>query len=160
MTAPAALMALALAGGLAPLALREYYPVARPGTRAVAHVPSIGSCFSGGLLIAAGFIHLLADAAEQLDGGAYPWAIFFCALGFIGVMLIERAARVCLAVRVGLRSPRTRTGALWRSGRNASQFPALVWCPAVAREDSDDVSRRRRRRWAAAPRCCETTLLG
>ena len=100
-TAAVAIMALALAGGLAPLALREYYPVARPGTRVVAHVPSIGSCFSGGLLIAAGFIHLLADAAEQLDGGAYPWASFLCALGFIGVMLIEHAARVCLAVRVG-----------------------------------------------------------
>ena len=93
-------------------------------------------------------LYLLSAAGTVACAGPYAPSTF-CEL-----------AAALSAVRVGLRSPRTRTGALWRSGRNASQFPALVWCPAVAREDSDDVSRRRRRRWAAAPRCCETTLLG
>ena len=93
-------------------------------------------------------LYLLSAAGTVACAGPYAPSTF-CEL-----------AAALSAVRVGLKSPRTRTGALWRSGRNASQFPALVWCPAVAREDSDDVSRRRRRRWAAAPRCCETTLLG
>ena len=93
-------------------------------------------------------LYLLSSAGTVACAGPYAPSTF-CEL-----------AAALSAVRVGLKSPRTRTGALWRSGRNASQFPALVWCPAVAREDSDDMSRRRRRRGAAAPRCCETTLLG
>ncbi len=119
-----------------------------------------------------GVAALTSEAPRSADWGASPrWAALAdlyllsaagtvaCAGPYAPSTFCELAAALS-AVRVGLKSPRTRTGALWRSGRNASQFPALVWCPAVAREDSDDVSRRRRRRWAAAPRCCETTLLG
>ena len=97
-------------------------------------------------------LYMLSSASTVVCAGQYAPSTF-CEL-----------AAALAAVRVGLRSPRTLTGALWRSGRNASQFPALVWCPAHTREDLTGgvagARRRRRKKWAAVPRCCETTLLG
>lgn len=56
---------------------------------------SLGSCFGGGVFIAAGFVHLLPDAIEELGDVGFPWAECACALGLLGTMILDRAKEVC-----------------------------------------------------------------
>ena len=56
---------------------------------------SLGSCFGGGIFIAAGFVHLLPDAIEELGDMDFPWAECACALGLLGTMILDRAKEVC-----------------------------------------------------------------
>ena len=62
---------------------------------------TLGSCFGGGVFIAAGFIHLLGDASNDMkaymnesctlsdDVCGYPWDMLACSLGLLVTMLID-----------------------------------------------------------------------
>ncbi|GAB2503255.1 ZIP family metal transporter [Microbulbifer agarilyticus] len=55
-----------------------------------------GITFSGGVLLSAGFIHLLADANAQFQNlwpdNDYPWAMLLASSSFLLVLFIERVA--------------------------------------------------------------------
>jgi zinc transporter ZupT len=54
---------------------------------------SLGTLFGGGVFVAAGFVHLLGDAASSLDtDGAYPVAMLWCSIGFLVPLCIDRLA--------------------------------------------------------------------
>ena len=76
-----------------------------------AYFLSVGSCFGGGVFVAASFIHLLADASLVLDVGAfettcnatactvtkladpYPWSMLACSGGILFTMMVAEAVR-------------------------------------------------------------------
>mmetsp|Transcript_33917 Transcript_33917/g.72416 ORF Transcript_33917/g.72416 Transcript_33917/m.72416 type:complete len:322 (-) Transcript_33917:185-1150(-) len=83
---------LALTGGVIPLVLRES-SLASPRA-CTSHLLSLGSLFSGGLLLAAGLVHLLPDATEGLSKlGDFPFGGLFCGCGLLGMMVLEFLAR-------------------------------------------------------------------
>lgn len=60
------------------------------------------NCFSGGVFLAGGFLHLLHAAVtnpalkkwSEMDGGKFdfPWAEMFCTIGFLAVFSVEQLA--------------------------------------------------------------------
>ena len=76
-----------------------------------AYFLSMGSCFGGGVFVAASFIHLLADASVALDVGTfetmcnatactvtkladpYPWAMLACSGGILFTMVLTESIR-------------------------------------------------------------------
>lgn len=46
--------------------------------------------FTGALMLSAGFIHLLPDAAEILVEFEFPWAYFCCSASFLFLFLLDR----------------------------------------------------------------------
>lgn len=54
----------------------------------------LGTAFSGGIFLGAGFIHLLPDAMRKftivLPGVAYPVAAVVCTLGFLLILILEQ----------------------------------------------------------------------
>jgi len=93
--AAAAIFLLALVGGCAPLQLHMTLDMKHKRNECwhPTYLLGIGSSFAGGLLVAAGFIHLLPEAAEGLDNASgYPVSMLLCSIGLIGTMLLERAA--------------------------------------------------------------------
>jgi len=61
-------------------------------------VLSLGNTFGGGVLLAAGLVHLTNDAFENFEKASedswakrydYPWAAFFVCLGFLVTLVIE-----------------------------------------------------------------------
>lgn len=80
----AAIVAVALAGGLAAL-----------GTRRARHAErmfSLGLLFGAGVFLGAGLIHMLPDAVDALGGrfSGYPVPFALAALGFIAILAIDR----------------------------------------------------------------------
>jgi len=55
----------------------------------------ISNAFAGGLFLAAGFVHLLAESneilvhSEMIDAN-YPWGLLFCSLGFLFAFFFEK----------------------------------------------------------------------
>lgn len=43
----------------------------------------LGNCLSGGVMLSAGFVHLLADAIEDMGITTYPYACLLSACGYI-----------------------------------------------------------------------------
>lgn len=86
----AALLALtALAGAYAPVWLSG--GMGARGGRSVAY--SIGNMFSAGVMVSAGFCHLLADAERRLHSeDRFPLAPFLCALGFLLTLFADEVA--------------------------------------------------------------------
>lgn len=87
----AALLALtALVGAYAPVWLSGGLG-GRGVKRGMAY--SIGNMFSAGVMVSAGFCHLLADAERRLHSeDAFPWAPFLCALGFLLTLFADEVA--------------------------------------------------------------------
>ena len=53
-------------------------------------VLSLGGMFSAGVFVAAGFVHLLGDAAQSLDDdNGFPWAMLICSSGLLISLYIE-----------------------------------------------------------------------
>ena len=61
---------------------------------------SLGNTFASGVLLGAGLLHQLADAADTLhtDGG-FPWANLICGSAFLLFLVIEEAVHVVVARR-------------------------------------------------------------
>ena len=79
-----AIWLVGLAGVLAPLVMASYNKV----------VLTLCNSFAAGVMLSAGFVHLLHDAVSSLSGlqkkmGGYPISEFVCALSFICVFYIE-----------------------------------------------------------------------
>ena len=60
----ATIFAVGLWGAVSPILLRERRGAHRE------RLLSLGSVFGAGVFLSAGFVHMLADAAQDLDGGA------------------------------------------------------------------------------------------
>lgn len=94
LASPVAIFAIGLFGGLLP------WWVPRPSSRDLrqsSHGPdwlSLGNCFAGGVILAAGFVHLLGDAAsgyaEAYPQAEFPWPFAIAAATFVAVLAIER----------------------------------------------------------------------
>jgi len=79
-----AIWLMGLAGVLIPLVMASYNTV----------VLTLCNSFAAGVMLSAGFVHLLHDAVSSLSGlqkkmGGYPISEFVCALSFICVFYIE-----------------------------------------------------------------------
>ena len=77
------IFAIGSIGGAAPVALRNSRSKKRD------RFLSLGSLFGAGVFLSAGFVHLLGDAAGDLDDG-YPWAMLVSSSTLILTMLIEK----------------------------------------------------------------------
>ena len=79
----AAILAIAVIGGLIPL-----YAAKHENSR---RFFSLGNAFAGGLFLGVGFIHLLPEGIEKLEGVTdYPLAALLAAFGLVGLLLIDR----------------------------------------------------------------------
>ena len=81
--AAAAILVVGVVGGTIPLLAARHDASRR--------FFSLGNALAGGIFLGAGFIHLLPDAAEALEGvGAYPLAPLLAAVGVVVLLLIDR----------------------------------------------------------------------
>lgn len=92
-----------LVGSLCPLAVHRFAPQSKnKKCRDCAMLfLSLGSCFGGGVFIAAGFVHLLGDASYELkeymsanctlsdDICGFPWDMLACSLGLLLTMFVD-----------------------------------------------------------------------
>jgi zinc transporter 1/2/3 len=80
------IFACGLVGGLLPLRLSS------------SAFLSIGSAFGGGVFVAAGFVHLLPDAHNELDNpGEFPLANVICSATILLIMIVEAIFHKCAA---------------------------------------------------------------
>ncbi len=78
-----AIVAIAVIGGMIPLYVARYESSQR--------FFSLGNAFAGGLFLGVGFIHLLPEGIEKLQGVTdYPLAALLAALGLGALLLIDR----------------------------------------------------------------------
>ncbi len=81
--AAAAILAIAIIGGVIPLFAARHESSRR--------FFSLGNAFAGGLFLGVGFIHLLPEGMEKLEGVVdYPLAALLAALGLGALLLIDR----------------------------------------------------------------------
>ena len=81
--AAAAILVVGVVGGTIPLLAARHDASRR--------FFSLGNALAGGIFLGAGFIHLLPDAAEALEGvDAYPLAPLLAAVGVVVLLLIDR----------------------------------------------------------------------
>lgn len=93
----AAIMAVALLGGLIPLLAAR-----QAGGR---RFFSLGNAFAGGLFLGVGFMHLLPEGFERLAAIDYPLAALLAALGFAALLLVDRV--VCSDLNIVKASARS-----------------------------------------------------
>ena len=81
--AAVAILAVGVIGGIIPLLAARHHASRR--------FLSLGNALAGGIFLGAGFIHLLPEADEALEGVAeYPLAALLAAVGVVVLLLIER----------------------------------------------------------------------
>ena len=81
--AAVAILAIAVIGGVIPLFAARHESSRR--------FFSLGNAFAGGLFLGVGFIHLLPEGMEKLEGVVdYPLAALLAALGLGALLLIDR----------------------------------------------------------------------
>ena len=79
----ACIFVISIIGATSPIALRNSQNENRD------RFLNLGSLFGAGVFLSAGFVHLLGDAAAELDDG-YPWAMTVSSSALILTMLIEK----------------------------------------------------------------------
>ena len=92
----------------------------------------IASSFGGGVFLAAGYCHLLADAIEQLSSVDYPIAELCSAIGLMLTFLIELAGDSLLATRARVDHQCRRTvsaSTISNNGASASASAVLSSLP-------------------------------
>ena len=83
LVAALAILVVALLGGLIPLLAARHHASRR--------FLSLGNALAGGIFLGAGFIHLLPEAGEALEGAVdYPLAPLLAAVGVVALLLIDR----------------------------------------------------------------------
>ena len=81
--AAVAILVVGVVGGAIPLLAAHHHASRR--------FFSLGNALAGGIFLGAGFIHLLPDAGEALEGvAAYPLAPLLAAVGVVVLLLIDR----------------------------------------------------------------------
>ena len=81
--AAVAILVVGVVGGIIPLLAAQHHASRR--------FFSLGNALAGGIFLGAGFIHLLPEAGEALEGVvAYPLAPLLAAVGVIVLLLIDR----------------------------------------------------------------------
>ena len=81
--AAVAILVVGVVGGTIPLLAARHHASRR--------LFSLGNALAGGIFLGTGFIHLLPDAGEALEGvGAYPLAPLLAAVGVVVLLLIDR----------------------------------------------------------------------
>ena len=78
------IFAIGMIGAISPIALRHSRSKNRD------KFLSLGSLFGAGVFLSAGFVHLLGDAAADLDN-EYPWAMLVASSSLILTMFIDKA---------------------------------------------------------------------
>lgn len=118
---------MAMIGGCAPLCLRQW--------AASNDMPLVlGTMFGGGVFVAAGFIHLLGDAAKSLDpADGYPYAMLACALGVLAPLCIDSLAARLLNPRRQV----VQVGPPCAPGACPAPAPAALAPSRSMRADSD-----------------------
>ena len=82
-TAALAILAVGIVGGIIPLLAARHDASHR--------FLSLGNALAGGIFLGAGFIHLLPEATEALEGAVdYPLAPLLAAVGVVVLLLIDR----------------------------------------------------------------------
>ena len=78
-----AILAVGVIGGIIPLLAARHDTSRR--------FLSLGNALAGGIFLGAGFIHLLPEAGEALEGVVdYPLAPLLAAVGVVALLLIDR----------------------------------------------------------------------
>jgi solute carrier family 39 (zinc transporter), member 1/2/3 len=91
-----------------------------------------GNAFAGGVLIAAGLIHLLGDAADGFGGlwpdVDYPWAFTIAAAAFLLILGIERVLprTARMPVGSGLLGNDPESDALVEAAEESKRYPYLL----------------------------------
>lgn len=91
-----------------------------------------GNAFAGGILLAAGFIHLLGDAAagfaEVWPDVDYPWAFAIAAIAFLVILGIERVAPRMVRMPAGSAhlGEDPESDALAAAAQEGSRYPYLL----------------------------------
>ena len=87
------IFAMGLVGGLIPWWVGRRASHAEHGVGRLDWM-SLGNCFAGGVILAAGFVHLLCDAAsgyaEAHPQDDFPWPFAIAAASFVSILAIER----------------------------------------------------------------------
>lgn len=73
-------------------------PIKLPAFRSNKKLLSFSNCFSGGLFLAIGLVHLLPEAVEAFEdkestddhGHSFPWAYFITICSFSVILLIDK----------------------------------------------------------------------
>lgn len=111
-----------LAGGLAP------WRVARLSRRDT--YLGWGNAFAGGVLLAAGLIHLLGDSASGFASlwpdDDFPWAFTIAGGSFLLVLGLERVLPRVPRLPVGSESPDPEADAMAAAARESSRYPYLL----------------------------------
>ena len=84
---------------------------------------SYGNAFSGGVMLAAGFTHLLGEAAEQINkyDYGYPVAELFCGIGYLLTLVAENIVED--ASRVGKKRKKKKAS----GGENGNRSGSATW---------------------------------
>ena len=108
-------------GGGTPLLLKD-----RVESRRVDKVILLGSMFGGGVFIAAGFVHLLGDAAKELNTGedGYPLAELWCSIGVLIPLCMDSLANL-FAARAANRREREAGRAATSDVVSSTNVPTL-----------------------------------
>jgi solute carrier family 39 (zinc transporter), member 1/2/3 len=87
------IFAMGLVGGLIPWWVGRRASHGEHGAHGIDWL-SLGNCFAGGVIIAAGFVHLLGDAASGYAAAYpkddFPWPFAIAAASFVSILAIER----------------------------------------------------------------------
>lgn len=90
----AAILAMGLLGGLLPWWMPRRAANADEHSGRGLDLLSLGNCFAGGVILAAGFVHLLGDAAsgyaEAYPDAEFPWPFALAAASFVSILAVER----------------------------------------------------------------------
>ena len=87
------IFAMGLVGGLIPWWVGRRASHGEHGAHGIDWL-SLGNCFAGGVILAAGFVHLLGDAASGYAAAYpqddFPWPFAIAAASFVSILAIER----------------------------------------------------------------------
>ncbi|KAK9838166.1 hypothetical protein WJX81_006014 [Elliptochloris bilobata] len=94
------LLVIALLGAYMPVVLAQWGKMSgTPGGRSLAYV--LGNMLSAGVMVSAGFVHLLGTAIKELDPmDTFPLAPFLCGLGLMMTLIADHVAET-LSQRAG-----------------------------------------------------------
>ena len=89
-----------------------------------------GNAFAGGVLLAAGLIHLLGDSADGFaalwpDDG-FPWAFTIAGAAFLLVLGVERVIPRVPRMPVGAESPDPEADAVAAAAQQSARYPYLL----------------------------------
>ncbi|CAL5220634.1 g2678 [Coccomyxa viridis] len=131
------LLAIALLGAYLPVLLtRLGKNSGAQGGRSLTYV--LGNMLSAGVMVSAGFVHLLGAAIKELNPGLqFPLAPFLCGLGFLVTLVADHVAEV-LSHRNGWETPPGHCGGATLDGEMTRLQHVLVVDPVTPRRAGEE----------------------